>query len=72
MSDQRKEAEILRITATQRFKEDGSPSALVLVGKYDTDQPEEIIDILYDICDAFGLYCISKEKAEDLGLLDDD
>lgn len=70
-----KDGEIFRlILAQQEKKSTGKPLALLVACEHKSENISEIADILADICEQFGLYCISKEKAselEDLGLLDD-
>lgn len=65
-------SEILRISVMQSMSKSGKPLALHLDVKYDTNKTEDIRDMLGEVCEAFGLYCIPFEKAEELGLLDEE
>lgn len=64
--------EILRISVMQYMAESGKPLALHLDVKYDTNKTEDIRDMLEEVCESFGLYCITLKKAEELGLLDEE
>lgn len=64
--------EILRISVKQCMTESDKPLALHLDVKYDTNKTEDIRDMLEEVCEHFGLYCITLKKAEELGLLDEE
>ena len=64
--------EILRISAKQSVVKPDAPIASHLNVSYDTNQTEEVIFMIEEVCDMFGLYCIPLEKAEELGLLDEE
>ena len=66
------QAEILRISAKQSIGKSDTPLALHLNVAFDSNKTEDIRDVLEEVCEAFGLYCIPLEKAEELGLLDEE
>lgn len=65
-------AEILRISAKQSIGKSDTPIALHLEVDFDSKKTEDIRFVLEEICESFGLYCIPLEKAEELGLLDEE
>ena len=70
-----KEDEVLRLILKHQKKSTAEPIALLVSCGYKSENISDFTDVLADVCEQFGLYCISKEKAselEDLGLLDDE